>query len=190
MAAKYSLVPRRTKTRRHSRRQGESMRSTLALLVAGAGLLLTASLPLAAHHSFAAEFDATKAVTLQGTITKLDWMNPHIWIYLDTKDDSGTVAHWQCEGGPPEYADPQWLEPGVAQSRRPGYHPGLPLQRRDQHLQRPIGKAAERQERVCRFGRRWRSQAPSAVVLLSVTGALPRRIPRRRQTRRSSCVFL
>jgi hypothetical protein len=77
------------------------MRSTLAVLVAGAGLLLTASFPLAAHHSFAAEFDAAKPVTLQGVVTKLDWMNPHIWIYLDTKDDSGTVAHWQCEGGPP-----------------------------------------------------------------------------------------
>ena len=78
------------------------MRSTLAVLVAGAGLFMVASFPLAAHHSFAAEFDSTKAVTLQGTVTKLDWMNPHIWIYLDTKDDSGTVAHWQCEGGPPK----------------------------------------------------------------------------------------
>ena len=77
------------------------MRSTLAVLVAGAGLFVGASFPLAAHHSFAAEFDAAKAVTLQGAVTKLDWMNPHIWIYLDTKDDSGTVAHWQCEGGPP-----------------------------------------------------------------------------------------
>jgi hypothetical protein len=77
------------------------MRSTLAVFVAGAALFVAASVPLAAHHSFAAEFDASKSVTLQGTVTKLDWMNPHIWIYLDTKDDSGTVAHWQCEGGPP-----------------------------------------------------------------------------------------
>jgi len=76
------------------------MRSKLAILVAGGGLLI-AALPLAAHHSFAAEFDAAKPVMLQGVVTKLDWMNPHIWIYLDTKDDSGTVAHWQCEGGPP-----------------------------------------------------------------------------------------
>jgi hypothetical protein len=76
------------------------MRSTLAILVAGAGLVI-AALPLAAHHSFAAEFDSTKPVSLTGTVTKLDWMNPHIWIYLDTKDESGTVAHWQCEGGPP-----------------------------------------------------------------------------------------
>ena len=69
-------------------------------LAAGAAFFLT-GVPVFAHHSFAAEFDSTKAVTLQGTVTKLDWMNPHIWIYLDTKDDSGTVAHWQCEGGPP-----------------------------------------------------------------------------------------
>lgn len=76
------------------------MRSTLGIALAAAGLL-AAALPLAAHHSFAAEFDANKAVSLQGTVTKLDWMNPHIWVYLDVKDDSGTVAHWQCEGGPP-----------------------------------------------------------------------------------------
>jgi hypothetical protein len=76
------------------------MRSTLAILVVSAGIAILA-LPLAAHHSFAAEFDSTKPVSLTGTVTKLDWMNPHIWIYLDTKDESGNVAHWQCEGGPP-----------------------------------------------------------------------------------------
>src|ERR1700722_4343282 len=76
------------------------MRAKQALLAAGVSLL-AAALPLLAHHSFAAEFDATKAVTLQGAVTKLDWMNPHIWIYLDSKDDAGAVAHWQCEGGPP-----------------------------------------------------------------------------------------
>lgn len=76
------------------------MRPLQAVLVAGIGLL-AATLPLAAHHSFAAEFDSAKAITLEGVVTKLDWMNPHIWIYLDTKDESGTVAHWQCEGGPP-----------------------------------------------------------------------------------------
>lgn len=76
------------------------MRAIQAVLVAGIGLLAVA-FPLAAHHSFAAEFDATKPVDLQGTVTKVDWMNPHIWIYLDTKDESGAVTHWQCEGGPP-----------------------------------------------------------------------------------------
>ena len=54
-----------------------------------------------AHHSFAAEFDGNKAVKLEGTLTKLEWANPHIWLYLDVKDASGAVAKWQCEGGAP-----------------------------------------------------------------------------------------
>jgi hypothetical protein len=76
------------------------MRIKQAVLVAGLGLL-AASLPLVAHHSFAAEFDSSKPVSLEGVVTKIDWMNPHIWLYVDTKDESGAAAHWQCEGGPP-----------------------------------------------------------------------------------------
>jgi hypothetical protein len=76
------------------------MKANLGLMIAGLGLLWTAA-PAMAHHSFAAEYDGNKPITLKGTVTKVDWMNPHIWVYLDVKDDSGTVAHWQCEGGPP-----------------------------------------------------------------------------------------
>jgi hypothetical protein len=66
------------------------------LLVIGA-----AAVPALAHHSFAAEFDGKKTVKLEGTLTKLEWTNPHIWIYVDVKDESGTPVKWQCEGGPP-----------------------------------------------------------------------------------------
>jgi hypothetical protein len=69
------------------------------LAVFAMGLLSAAS--MFAHHSFSAEFDAKKTVTLKGSVTKVDWLNPHIWIYLDVKDDAGKVTHWQCEGGAP-----------------------------------------------------------------------------------------
>lgn len=75
------------------------MRTKIAVAMAGA--LLLAAAPVLAHHSFASEFDSSKPVTLKGEVTKIDWMNPHIWIYIDAKDESGAVAHWQCEGGPP-----------------------------------------------------------------------------------------
>jgi hypothetical protein len=69
-----------------------------------AGLLATAlTLPLAvqAHHSFAAEFDATKVVHLEGTVVQFAWVNPHSWIYMDVKKPDGTVEHWKIEGGAP-----------------------------------------------------------------------------------------
>jgi hypothetical protein len=63
--------------------------------------LLAAALPVFAHHSFSAEFDNLNTVTLKGTITKVEFMNPHIWVYLDVKDEKGAMTQWQCEGGPP-----------------------------------------------------------------------------------------
>jgi hypothetical protein len=62
---------------------------------------LAVAMPLVAHHSLAAEFDSTKPVTVKGIVTKVEWMNPHIWLYIDTKDAQGNVVKWQCEGGPP-----------------------------------------------------------------------------------------
>jgi len=59
------------------------------------------ALPVSAHHSFAAEFDGSKPVTLKGTVTKVEWRNPHIWIYFDVKNPDGSVTAWQCEGGAP-----------------------------------------------------------------------------------------
>ena len=74
------------------------MRTRLAVLTAG--LVLAAGAALA-HHSFAAEFDGGKRVTLKGTVTKVDWRNPHIYVYLNVKEETGGVTEWACEGGPP-----------------------------------------------------------------------------------------
>ena len=70
----------------------------VALVVLGAGMLLT---PVMAHHSFSAEYDSKKPVTLKGTVTKVDWMNPHVYFYLDVEDDAGNFANWALEMGPP-----------------------------------------------------------------------------------------
>jgi hypothetical protein len=64
-------------------------------------LAASAGIPVWAHHSFAAEFDASKPVKLQGTVTKMEWINPHAWIHMDVKNADGTVTGWMIEGGSP-----------------------------------------------------------------------------------------
>ena len=76
------------------------MRTKLAFAAAGLGLLL-ASVPAIAHHSFAAEFDAAKPIKLTGSVTKVEWMNPHTYFYIDVKDEKGTVTNWGLEMGSP-----------------------------------------------------------------------------------------
>jgi Family of unknown function (DUF6152) len=72
----------------------------LATIIA-AGVVLAFALPLAAHHSFAAEYDGTKPVNVTGTLTKVEWNNPHIWFYLDVKDETGKVTNWAFSAAPP-----------------------------------------------------------------------------------------
>jgi len=66
-----------------------------------AGGLIMAAAPMLAHHSFSAEYDRSKPITLKGTVTKVEWMNPHARFYLDVKDDSGKVTNWEFELGSP-----------------------------------------------------------------------------------------
>jgi uncharacterized protein DUF6152 len=78
------------------------MRMTIKILgvIAALGLLL-AAVPAGAHHSFAAAFDENHPINLQGTVTKVELVNPHAWIWIDVKGPDGAVTNWGIEGGPP-----------------------------------------------------------------------------------------
>jgi hypothetical protein len=79
----------------------DSMKSrSFGLLAVVFGLFLAVS-PLPAHHSFSAEYDSKKSVTIKGIVTKVEWMNPHVYFYVDVTDDSGNIANWSLEMGPP-----------------------------------------------------------------------------------------
>ncbi|PWU08522.1 MAG: hypothetical protein C5B51_07705 [Terriglobia bacterium] len=71
------------------------------LFVMGVLALLLAAAPVWAHHSFAAEYDGKQMVTLKGVVTKVEWTNPHIYIYIDVKDANGSATNWALEGYPP-----------------------------------------------------------------------------------------
>jgi Family of unknown function (DUF6152) len=76
------------------------MKTTLA--VAGSiALIVVATAPIAAHHSFAAEFDAKQPVLFKGTVTKMEWINPHVWIHMNVTQPNGKTEAWMVEGGAP-----------------------------------------------------------------------------------------
>jgi hypothetical protein len=77
----------------------KTMKARLAIPAVLLALIWT--VPLRAHHSFAAEFDGTKAIRLTGTLTKVEWTNPHSYFYIDVKGEDGQVVKWGCEAGSP-----------------------------------------------------------------------------------------
>jgi hypothetical protein len=77
------------------------MYSKLLKIAAGAGLMIAAALPVYSHHSFSAEFDQNKQVTLEGKVVQMEWVNPHSWLQIDVPKADGTVERWKIEGGSP-----------------------------------------------------------------------------------------
>ena len=78
------------------------MRTACVVAFAVLGLVLTGTaMSLSAHHSFAAEFDANRPVNFTGTITRMEWVNPHVWLHLDVKKTDGSVENWAFEAGTP-----------------------------------------------------------------------------------------
>ncbi len=93
------------------------MRAIVLASVVAVGLMAAAT-PAVAHHAFSAEFDADMPVTLEGTVTKMEWVNPHSWIHIDVKNDDGSVDSWMIEGGAPNALlrrgfDKNSLPPGI-----------------------------------------------------------------------------
>jgi hypothetical protein len=77
------------------------MKSSLTFVVAATAGVFLAAVPLSGHHSFATEYDRSKPVTLTGSVTKLEWINPHARFHMDVKDESGNVVNWEIEMGSP-----------------------------------------------------------------------------------------
>jgi uncharacterized protein DUF6152 len=75
--------------------------ATIVFGIAVAGISVASSVPLQAHHAFAAEFDARKEVTLKGAVTRVEWVNPHVWIHVDVKKPDGKIESWAIEAGTP-----------------------------------------------------------------------------------------
>ena len=76
------------------------MKALLACSLIAAAIAIAAP-PVRAHHAFAAEFDAAQPITLRGTVTRVEWINPHTWIHINVKDADGKTTEWMIEGGTP-----------------------------------------------------------------------------------------
>ena len=99
------------------------MRASLGLLGAVVGFVIAAA-SASAHHSFAAEYDSNQPVKVTGVVTRVDWTNPHIWFFLDVKDEQGKVTNWGFSGGPPGVLQRRGISKNVL--KRGYIHPERP----------------------------------------------------------------
>src|SRR5262244_2566766 len=81
--------------------RSNTMHRNLMMVMATAGVLMASALPVLAHHSFSAEFDQNKQVTLEGKVVMMEWVNPHSWLHIDVTKPDGSVERWKIEGGSP-----------------------------------------------------------------------------------------
>ena len=137
------------------------MRTKLVLMLTG-GILL-ATLPAWAHHSFAAEFDANQPVTLRGVLTKMEWFNPHGWIYIDVAQPDGKVVKWAIEAGAPTALLRRGLRKTDSRGHR-GRRRGLPRQGRGAESQRQDGQVQGRSQFLPGRGRRSRRAGRTEIA--------------------------
>jgi hypothetical protein len=105
-------------------------RFTRSVPAIAAGLLLGFSGQLSAHHAFAAEFDGEQPIEIKGLVSKITWVNPHSWLYVDVKDAKGQVTNWGFEFGTPVQPAAKRPQQVLAAARHRGCDQGLPLQER------------------------------------------------------------
>ena len=128
----------------------------LKITVLASGFALAAALPVLAHHSFAAEFDPTRAVRIQGTLTKIEWTNPHSYFYVDAKDQQGNIVHWGCEAGSPGALSRRGFKRGDIKLGDVACRGRVPRQGWISFDGRTPGDAAGWADCVRRFSGRWR----------------------------------
>ncbi len=131
------------------------MHKKLSILVASVAVMLASSGPVVAHHSFAAEFDARRPVKLRGTVTKMEWVNPHSWIHIDVKNPDGSISKWMIEAGAPN----SLIRRGWNKSSLPRRHGnprrGVSGKGRTTAGERPGRHIPGREQIVCRVVRNW-----------------------------------